>query len=737
MRIRIVLLPVTFFFTSLFGQLHGQTYNWPLRSTPVLSFQWGAPQQNLVAKVKYAGDRHKVILQNRIYNYNCATFSTEGVSTDQYYVTPFSSFRMSLVRVVSAGLYTEISVPGSATSYGKDFETDSLENFFVLADNNGNTWDTAFHVPPLSNYTDSTQLLLFKMDTLNKVSWFKFYGGTSAEYAKCIKRTSDGNLLVLASTQSADGDVVGYQGGKDIWLLKINAATGAIIWQKTFGSAVDEVPSDMELLADGSIVISGYAQPGPFFPDSRLLTNAFLMKLDATGNVVWKKTFGGNGDDLFRNFIAVNDGGFACIGTTTSPDGDLPPAFGGSDVFITKHTSNGTLQWIKRYGNADNDVAGDIVYTSCDSSLFASYAKQYSFGPYPIPPFAQVTGVELGFRNNGTQFHAVENNYNFPLFDGRYNDGFTYSMAPNDRGGFLGANISHDKWAVGTPSAGCLYTRSFDVIEYGEKLTKNNSDTTICSGAIVWGQVFTQDTVFADTLRNGCGIDTLINKYTVHVISVADSLVVKDSLVCFGQLYEGQPVYQSFDDKDTSFVSTICGNKRVIKTTHVHVSDLFINAPGVVEFTPGTPVLLTPATNGVITWQANPTLSCTVCQSATATPLQPVLYYLTARKDGCVVYDTISMVKKGFYIYIPSGFTPNDDGLNDDFNAIASGLLEYEMRVYNRWGQLVFVTKSLTNGWDGTIGGKKQGSGVFVYMINIKKENGEKLLYKGTFALIR
>lgn len=735
-RIRITLWIISLLYFFAPAKTDAQTYNWPLRSIPVLFYQFDAPQQNLLAKVKYTGKNNKTILQNQVYNYSCATFSTEGVNTNQYFVYPYSSFRVSLLRSTSTGVYTTIFVPGSATSYGRDFESDSLENYYVLSDNNGNTWDTAFHAPPLSNYTDSSQLLLYKIDTLSKVSWFKLYGGSSAEYAKCIKKANDGNLLVLASTQSGDGDVQNYQGGKDIWLLKINAANGNIIWQKTFGSTVDEVPTDMEVLPDGSIVISGFAQPGSFFPDSRLMTNAFLLKTDASGNVIWKKTFGGNGEDMFRNFIPINDGGFACIGNTTSADGDLPPGFGGTDVFITKHTADGSLQWIKRYGKPENDAAGDIVYSSCDSSIFASFAKQYSFAPYPIPAFAQVTGVEIGIRNNGMQFHYVENDYNFPLFSGRYNDGFTMSMAPNDRGGFLGANVSHDKWDVG--AAACLYTRSFDIIEYGEKpLIKNLYDTTVCSGALVFGQMFVRDTTFSDTLRNGCRIDTLINNYTIRIISLADSIVVKDSAVCYGQLYNGNPIFQSFQDKDTSFVTTNCGNKRLIKTTNVNVSNLYLNSPPIVEFTTGVPVVLSPSTNGTITWQANPTLSCTVCQSTTANPSQNTTYYLSSSKNGCIVYDTIIMVKKGFYIYVPTAFTPNNDGRNDRFNAIASGLTEYELKVYNRWGEIVYKTNSLAGGWNGKYKGELQPTGVFVYLINFKKENGENEMLKGTFILIR
>ncbi|MBL0358983.1 MAG: T9SS type A sorting domain-containing protein [Chitinophagaceae bacterium] len=535
---------VNFFLSSSalqFSALHGNNgnaqyiqHNWPLNQLSYKNFQWGARQQYLLSKIKYSDRDFRNVLFNAVDNFSYLPIETEGVPASAYH-NALSSISISLLRTNMAGVYDWIRISGGSTCYAKDFETDSSENFIVLADNNGNAWDSAFHFPLLSNYTDSTQLLLFKADTAGKISWFKLYGGSSAEYANCIKRTSDGNFLVLASTQSGDGDVLNYQGGKDIWLLKINGADGSILWQKTFGSLQNEIPYDMEILPDESIVIAGAAEPGSLFPDAHLYTNAFLMKLDNTGNIIWKKTFGGNGDDMIRNFIPAGDGGFACVGTTNSVDGDIPASFGGTDVFVSKHGADGSLQWIKMYGNSDNDKAGDVVYSTCDSTIFVSYAKQYNnninYSSYP--GFIQSTGVEIGLYNNGNPFHFHENNFAFPASSELYNEGFTMSMAPNTRGGFLGASITHDVWTPAEVGGGYLYTRSFDFIEYGVALQQQAADTTLCSGSSAWGHIFTSDTVYADTLRNACGIDTLIRNYTVHISTDGSLCPVPVTLTSF------------------------------------------------------------------------------------------------------------------------------------------------------------------------------------------------------------
>ncbi len=735
--IKIIKFTVICFFYTALAQAQYLQHNWPLNQLRYDNFQWAGNSQYFLSKIKYSDKNFRTVLFNGVYNTSNLVIEAEGPPTSTYHAFLSSQF-ISLLRTDTNGVYNWLGVSGSSTCYARDFDTDTSENMIVLADNNGNTWDTAYHYPLLSNYTDSTQLLLFKLNPAGKVSWFKLYGGSSAEYAKCIRRTRDNNFLVLASAQSNDGDVLNYQGGRDIWLLKIDGSNGNIIWQKTYGSTLNEIPSDMELLADESIVISGSADASTFLPSAYTGTNAFLMKLDKNGTVVWKRTLGGNGADAIRNCIATGDGGFACVGTTTSQNGDIPVNFGGSDVFISKHAADGTLTWIKVYGNSNNDKAGDIVFSSCNNAIFASYAKEFNNDYYysGYPAFIQIAGVEVGLYNNGTQFHYKENNFAYPASTALYNEGFMLSMAPNNRGGFLGASITHKNWYV-SEVTGYEYTRSFEFIEYGDPLKRNAFDTLICKGSTAWGHTFTADTTFTDTLRNACQIDTLINKYVVKVIPAGDSIINRDSLVCYGQLYDGIPVLTSFFDHDTTTANSSCGVLRMITHTHVLMSDLFLNISRTIGFTPGQSVLLQPQTNGTITWQANATLSCVTCQSPVATPVQTTTYYLAAQKGNCVLNDSIKLVKNGFYFYVPTAFTPNGDRLNDNFNALASGISDYDLQVYNRWGQMIFHSTSLSVGWNGKFLNADQPIGAYTYMISYKDAAGVKQLVRGTVTLIR
>lgn len=89
-------------------------------------------------------------------------------------------------------------------------------------------------------------------------------------------------------------------------------------------------------------------------------------------------------------------------------------------------------------------------------------------------------------------------------------------------------------------------------------------------------------------------------------------------------------------------------------------------------------------------------------------------------------------------IFVPSAFSPNGDRNNDVFRFIAAGIQKVEyFNVYNRWGQLVYSTTTGVNGWDGTVAGKPQAAGVYVWVVKAVDYTGESYTRKGTVTLVR
>ncbi|HYK57060.1 MAG TPA: T9SS type B sorting domain-containing protein, partial [Flavisolibacter sp.] len=117
--------------------------------------------------------------------------------------------------------------------------------------------------------------------------------------------------------------------------------------------------------------------------------------------------------------------------------------------------------------------------------------------------------------------------------------------------------------------------------------------------------------------------------------------------------------------------------------------------------------------------------------------LYKVLVYNEA---GCVDSDfvNIKIYETTPIVFVPTAFTPNNDGKNDLLKPIAAGITKIEyFRIYNRWGQLVFSTVVNGKGWEGRIGGKEQGTQTFAWEVKATDYKGISYIQKGTVTLIR
>jgi len=92
---------------------------------------------------------------------------------------------------------------------------------------------------------------------------------------------------------------------------------------------------------------------------------------------------------------------------------------------------------------------------------------------------------------------------------------------------------------------------------------------------------------------------------------------------------------------------------------------------------------------------------------------------------------------QGNNFFIPNTFTPNGDGKNDIFYVYGNTVAKLKLRVYNQWGQFIYESRSIQNGWDGTYRGELQPNGVYVYYVDIEFNDGTKTMKKGTITLLR
>jgi gliding motility-associated-like protein len=110
--------------------------------------------------------------------------------------------------------------------------------------------------------------------------------------------------------------------------------------------------------------------------------------------------------------------------------------------------------------------------------------------------------------------------------------------------------------------------------------------------------------------------------------------------------------------------------------------------------------------------------------------------------DEAKCFDSASILVRIYktlpVVFVPTAFTPNNDGRNDLARPIAAGISKIEyFNIYNRWGQLVFTTTQNGKGWDGRINGQGQSPDTYVWVVKATDYKGLPYIQKGTITLIR
>jgi gliding motility-associated-like protein len=168
----------------------------------------------------------------------------------------------------------------------------------------------------------------------------------------------------------------------------------------------------------------------------------------------------------------------------------------------------------------------------------------------------------------------------------------------------------------------------------------------------------------------------------------------------------------------------------------------------------GTSTLTGTTSTGTWNWAPGSSLSCTQCPNPVASPTATTTYTLCVTDaNNCMACDTVTVLvttDECGNIFLPNAFSPNNDGVNDFFCLRGYGsrgggpctaspcIREIDFSIYNRWGEKVFHTTTVGEGWDGTIKGKEADPAVFFYVITYKTasdNNYHKL--EGNVSLIR
>jgi len=267
-----------------------------------------------------------------------------------------------------------------------------------------------------------------------------------------------------------------------------------------------------------------------------------------------------------------------------------------------------------------------------------------------------------------------------------------------------------------------------------------------------------QTTNYIIEVTNGCGADV----DTVEVeVTIVIATIVPDTIVCVGDRanlwatggvnylwYTSEMANYSIDSSfspiiygPTIFYVDVTDTTGCTTTLSVFVDILPLPILEVgydISTQWGTQVVLNPITDGVSFWWTPTTgLDCDTCLNPTVTATESSTYYLTVQgANGCFNYDTITIFFDGI-IYVPNSFSPDGNGVNDIFYAYGKDIIEFEMYIFDRWGESIFYTDDMSIGWDGVYKGKLSKNDVYVWKIKYMDIQGTEGTMYGTVTLLK
>jgi uncharacterized delta-60 repeat protein len=285
----------------------------------------------------------------------------------------------SSVQQTSDGGYIVAGLTRSFGAGNADFfliKTDANGNIIWAKTYGGTSYDWASSVQQtsdggyiLAGFTGSfgagnADFFLIKTDANGNIIWAKTYGGTNDDRARSVQQTSDGGYIVAGYTQS-------FGAGLDIFLIKTDAS-GNVSWAKTYGGIGNDYASSVQQTSDGGYILAGFT--GSFGAGGDI----FLIKTDANGNVQWAKTYGGTDFDWAYSVQQTSDGGYILAGYTQS--------FGAGtwDAFLVKTDANGNIIWAKTYGGTNWEYAYSVQQTSDGGYILAGYTQSFGAGNFDV-----------------------------------------------------------------------------------------------------------------------------------------------------------------------------------------------------------------------------------------------------------------------------------------------------------------------------------------------------------------
>jgi len=316
---------------------------------------------------------------------------------------------------------------------------------------------------------------LVKTDASGTMQWNQTYGGTDTDEASALVQTTDGGYALAGETTSFGA------GNNDAWLVRTDAS-GNMMWNRTYGGTIWDDVSALVQTSD-----EGYALAGMTYSLGIYSEDFWLVKTDAAGNALWNRTYGGYGYEWAYDLVQTGDGGYALAGQTWSFGA------GSSDFWLVKTDAAGTMQWNQTYGGTEFEAAWALVQTSDGGYALAGWT--WSFGAGNGDCWLVKIDANGNMMWNKT-YGGADQDYVFALVqtgDGGYAlAGSTWSFGAGNR----------DFWLVKTKWDGPIYIRLDGSVDPPTAPISSVDEVTyVSTGDVVGSIVVERD----DIVVNGAG----------------------------------------------------------------------------------------------------------------------------------------------------------------------------------------------------------------------------------------
>ena len=232
------------------------------------------------------------------------------------------------------------------------------------------TFDGGFIL--LRNYYPDSQIApLLKTDASGDTLWTMFYNfpneieGLVHVGGYSIQQTTDSGYII-AGLEGVKYYLAQFSQNSNAFLMKTNPS-GHVVWAKSYGGLKNDAVFSVQQTTDNGYIMTGYETS--FGIDS---ADVYLVKTDAGGDTLWTRRYGGTRNESGTNVKQTSDNGYIIVGSTNSFGA------GGNDIYLIKTDSNGNILWSKTYGGPGNDNASGVQITS--NGGFIISGSTMSFG---------------------------------------------------------------------------------------------------------------------------------------------------------------------------------------------------------------------------------------------------------------------------------------------------------------------------------------------------------------------